>query len=489
MELLRYVVHALLAAALMGCSDEELMRNDDRLPFYELGTVIGCNARSQPPSGRNEVLKKDEYYQQLKGLNISDLYESIVKLMTQSQKSWPADGPQDGDSPSYAGLFGRLAWHCSGTFRLLNGTEKAAGGCEGGRQRYWPENEWRDNTNLDKARGLLGQIKEKFSQQISWGDLMTFAGTVGIKASGGPAKKFCFGRVDDVDGTKSLELGIEGTNSCKSSHTDGPCEAHFRWEDQDQTDHPRCNLTQNNNRLQASHSVGLIYVYPEGPQLKKSHPDFNPKWAHNRSPKLSGLEVRDAFKSRMGWSDRETVALIGGGHTLGRSHGNCNMTGTKWATKPYNEEGPYFEAVPNLGRGPTDGTCGSGLESGLGENTVSSGFEGPWTRTPSQWNYDYFEATLDEDWEPMKSPYGNDQWRTTDRSSKYAHTRRLTADMSIVTDKIYRTIAEEYSRDHETFDNDFADAWFKLVHRSADHPHQDDLEKDAGVCTHFEFLE
>merc|ERR1712232_1017437 len=400
----------------------------------------------------------------------------------------PADGPQDGDVPSYAGLFGRLAWHCSGSFRLINGTGKAAGGCEGARQRFWPENEWRDNVNLDKARGLLGQIKNKYKDRVSWSDLMTFAGTVGIRASGGPAKKFCFGRMDDADGSRSVELGAQGNNQCPMAKSDYPCENNWRWPEQDETDHFQCNLTQG-NRLQASHSVGLIYVYPEGPQLKDSHPEFNPKWVHNRSPKLSALEVRDTFKERMGWTDRETVALVGGGHTLGRTHGNCNLADTKWASKPYNNEGPHFEAVPNSGRGPTDGTCGAGPEAGLGQNTVSSGFDGPWTRTPSKWNYDYFKAMLHEAWEPVKSAYGNDQWWTTNRASEYSHTRRLTADVALATDEIYKTIAMEYAHDHKKFDSDFADAWYKLVHRSADHPHEDDLEKDAGMCTHFEFLD
>merc|ERR1712110_267954 len=153
------------------------MRNDDRCPFYESGTLPAS-------SPGHDVLSKKEYYAHLKDLDIKDLYQSIAAFMKQSQTCWQADGPQDGDVPSYAGLFGRLAWHCSGTFRWVDG--KAAGGCEGARQRFWPENEWRDNVNLDKARGLLGQIKDKFQNQISWSDLMTFAGTVGIRASGGP---------------------------------------------------------------------------------------------------------------------------------------------------------------------------------------------------------------------------------------------------------------------------------------------------------------
>jgi len=486
-----------VSLACLAAAESTGMRADDRCPFYDLGTIpasadMGPQLRGgrAAVSGHDAVLSKEEYYRELKALNIKDLYDSIANLMTHSQDCWPADGPQDGDIPSYAGLFGRLAWHCSGTFRLVNNSGTAAGGCEGARQRHWPENEWRDNTNLDKARGLLGQIKDQFKNQVSWGDLITFAGTVGIKASGGPAKKFCFGRVDDSDGQRSVDLGVEGINSCKAGacKTDSPCPNHFRWPEQDEADHFRCNLTQANFRMQASHSVGLIYVYPEGPQLKSTHPDFNPALVHNRSPKLSALEVRDTFAGRMGWTDRETVALVGGGHTLGRTHGNCNLAGTQWADKPYNAEGPYFEAVPGSGRGPTDGTCGTGFWAGLGANTVSSGFDGPWTRTPSQWNYDYFEAMLDESWAPVKSPSGADQWWTADRSSKYAQTRRLTADVALVADETYKAIALEYAHDHEKFDSDFADAWYKLVHRSADHPHEDDLEKDAEVCTHFEFL-
>merc|ERR1719393_331680 len=344
------------------------MLADDRCPLADAGTASDCAVSTVAQS-------KTDYYQKLKSLDIAELYTSIVDLLTHSQTCWPADGPQDGDSPSYAGLFGRLAWHCSGTFRLINETH-AAGGCEGARQRFWPENEGRDNVNLDKARALLAPIKNKFGDQISWGDLITFAGTVGIKASGGPAKKFCFGRVDDSDGSRSVELGVEGVNSCSDAKSDAPCKSSFQWPQQDEADHSMCNTTQDNGRLQASHSVGLIYVFPEGPQLKSSDSEYKSNWVHNRSPKLSALEVRDTFKQRMGWTDRETVALVGGGHTLGRAHGNCNLAGTQWAKTPYNGEGPNFEALPGTGRGPTDGTCGVGPQAGLGPNTVSSGFDG-----------------------------------------------------------------------------------------------------------------
>jgi catalase (peroxidase I) len=454
------------------------MLADDRCPLADSSTASDC-AQS------NAALSKEDYYQKLKSLNIKELYNSIVDLLTTSQDCWPADGPQDGDVPNYAGLFGRLAWHCSGTFRLIDGTN-AAGGCEGGRQRFWPENEWRDNVNLDKARALLAPIKDKFGDQISWGDLMTFAGTVGIKASGGPAKKFCFGRVDDNDGSRSIKLGVEGVNSCSNAKSDAPCKNTFQWPQQDEADHSMCNITQDGGRLQASHSVGLIYVFPEGPQLKSSDAAYNSSWVHNRSPKLSALGVRDTFKKRMGWTDRETVALVGGGHTLGRTHGNCNLAGTQWESFP--ERGPFFEATPMSGRGPTDGTCGTGPLAGASPNTVSSGFEGPWTRTPSRWNYDYFEAMFSDTWEPSRSESGNDQWWTTDRNSTYANTMRLTSDLALVEDDTYREIATAYRRNHELFDSEFEAAWYKLVHRSEDHPHEDDLEKDAGICTQFEFL-
>jgi len=462
------------------------MLASDRCPGYDSGTIP---ASAVIHGGGAKVLTKAEYYKQLESLDIKELYDSIVDVMTKSQSCWPADGPQDGDKASYAGLFGRLAWHCSGSYREIPG-QGTVGGCEGARQRHWPENEWRDNSNLDKARALLAGIKAKFGDKVSWGDLMTFAGTVGIKASGGPMNKFCFGRVDEADGRRSVQMGVEGINSCgaKGCNSDSPCPNAFRWPDQDESDHARCNITQENFRLQGSHSVGLIYVYPEGPQLKSGHKDFNPKWVHNRSPKLSALEVRDTFKSRMGWTDRETVALVGGGHTLGRMHGNCNLTGSHWAAKPWAAQGPYFEAVAASGRGPADGTCGSGADAGTGPNTVTSGFEGPWTNTPSTWNYDYFDAMLKEPWSPMKTPFGNDQWWTEDRNSKYSKTRRLTADLSLVYDDVFKPIAEEYATNHSKFDLDFADAWYKLVHRSEHHPHESDLEKDAKKCTSFDFV-
>jgi len=280
-------------------------------PFFETGT---------PPAGHPSVPNlaspqdKTAYKSYLNQLDISNLYNEITRVMYDSKSCWPADGPQDNDISSYAGLFGRLAWHCAGTLRIINGT-KSEGGCEGGGIRFWPEREWRDNGNLDQARAILSEVKLMPEYNLlSWGDLITFAGTVGIKDSGGPTNKFCFGRTDNKNGNDSIKLGVEGiTDSSGLGKTDSPCGTSFHWSEQDITDDPRCNQTQADGRIQASHSVGLIYVYPHGPQLKAEHPEFVGGDVHQRSARLSALEVRDTFSDRMGWTDQETVALIGGG--------------------------------------------------------------------------------------------------------------------------------------------------------------------------------
>lgn len=434
-----------------GCSSCKCKpKPPSECPDYYVGTPRQDTVDEAPP------LDKDAYYEYLERLDIPALYNAIVKVMKKSNDCWPADGPQDGDEENYAGLFGRLAWHCSGSYR--HDDAGPVGGCEGGNLRHWPEREWRDNGNLDQARALLAEVKLDFPD-LSWGDLMAFAGTVGIKASGGPANKFCFGRVDNEDGRDSIMLGSEGTDTCDLgedcvSHVE--CPTHYQWAEQDPSDHVLCNFTQPDGRKQGSHSVGLIYVYPEGPQLKADQPDYDASAVHQRSRSLSAKEVRDTF-GRMGWNDQETVALIGGGHTLGRAHGNC-------PSKP-----------------SPDTPC-------TGKFTTTSGFEGAWTKTPSKWSYDYFDGMFGEDseWIASKSPEGNDQWAGT---GTWEGTMRLTADLALVTDETYRKYAQEYYADHAKFDNDFAAAWYKLVHRSAAHPQPDDLEADAGKCTNFDFTD
>lgn len=429
---------------------------------------VGISAAN--PKANSETLStnfdKTSYAKYLEGLNIEQLYADIKKVMTTSQACWPADGPQDGDDASYAGLFERLAWHCSGSFRSsinIDGTRSFAGGCEGGRIRHWPEREWRDNGNLDMARALLAEIKNMPEYaDLSWGDLFTFAGTVAIKASGGPVSKFCFGRVDEPNGVNSLALGSEGTTTCELGNlcvTD-TCQNTWLWPDQEEDDHPRCKLDQGYGRQQASHDVGLIYVYPEGPQMKKGSKFVKPERGdgHRRSQELSAKEVRELFNERMGWTDNYTVALLGGGHTLGRTHGNC-------AARP-----------------DKNTPC-------IGEFTSTSGFEGAWTTTPSQWNYEYFEAMLEDPdaWVATQSPDGADQWNILDTGNRFHKTMRLTADMSLVRDSEYLKWSKKFNDDKQFFDETFATAWYMLVHRSANHPEADDLEKDFGVCTTLDF--
>jgi catalase-peroxidase len=473
-----------------------------RCPSYDLGTVPASESlknffspvtAADGGGGMNRPQSYEErkaaYYANLKRLNIEELYHDVATLMTTSQDCWPADGPQNGDTPSYAGLFERLAWHCSGTFRIVDGIP--AGGCEGGRQRFWPENEWHDNVNLDKARALLAPIMEKYGDSLSAGDLYTFAGTVAILASGGPAHKFCFGRVDDIDGRESVRLSIDGVNGCteKDGCVADTCATTYQFPEQDPMDYSNCNATQQNFRFQGSHAVGLIYVHPEGPNLRETEPEVNPAWVHRRSARLSGLEIHDTFE-RMGWNPEQTVALIAGGHTLGRAHGACQLATAKQPS--FNGQGPYYEEEPGSGRGPTDGLCGTGMLAGLGPNTVSSGFEGAWTSTPSRWNYDYLKYTLYESWEPVRSPSGLDQWWTTNRSSPNAAMMRLTSDMALAADPIYRHIAVKMEANHTYFDEAFASAFRKLMHQSERHPwvgdDSSDLEQDAQKCTDWSFL-
>jgi len=424
-----------------------------KCPHYDIGNPAHGREVHVSPSD------KQVYYKYLQSLDVKKLYDSIVKVMTTSQTCWPADGPQDNDVASYAGLFGRLAWHCAGTLRIDGA--KSYGGCEGGRIRHWPEKEWPDNGNLDQARAILAEVKHMPDyHSLSWGDLITFAGTVGIKASGGPANKFCFGRIDDSDGKKSIMLGSEGTAQCELGNecvTHHACKTNFRWPEQDVSDDARCNLTQADGRRQGSHRVGLIYVYPHGPQLRQDHPAYNATQKHQRSRSLSALEVRDTFKLRMGWTDQETVALIGGGHTLGRCHGNC-------------------------ARKTAGTTCN-------GKFTTTAGYEGYWTRTPYKWNYDYFAGMQGgHEWVATKSPEGNDQWGIKDNRGKFGTTMRLTADLALIADPVYKHWVDKYHQDTKLFDSDFAKAWFKLMHRSESHPGDNDLEVAAGKCTNFEFV-
>merc|ERR1712217_60704 len=250
------------------------------------------------------------YTKQLDELDVQALMTDIEALLTDSQSCWPADGG------NYGPFFIRLAWHCSGTYRQTDGR----GGCGGGRQRFEPEASWEDNANLDKARALLAPIKQKYGSKLSWGDLFVTAGTTAIKSMGGPVKQMCFGRIDDPDGTSSLDLG-------PSSHQQkvAPCGINGKCEE------PLGSTT-----------LGLIYVNPEGPVVQvEGETDV---WVPNPDPAASVHDVRSAF-SRMGMNDTETVALIGGGHAFGHTHTYTSGFTGPWTTTPYKWSNEFFTTL------------------------------------------------------------------------------------------------------------------------------------------------
>merc|ERR1719498_1215472 len=329
--------------------------------------------------------------------------------MTDSKQCWPAD------YGNYGPFFVRLAWHCSGSYRTSDGR----GGCDGGRQRFEPERSWPDNTNLDKARKLLQPIKLKYPS-ISWGDLFILAGTTAVQDMGGPILGFCGGRQDDDDGFWSQELGPTP----------------------EQEEYAPCPVNGKCKSPLGSTTVGLIYLNPEGPMAQPI-------------PNASALEVRDTF-GRMAMNDSETVALIGGGHAFGKTHGACPLgPGLPPKDDPLN---------------PWPGKCGDGKLT----NAYTSGIEGPWTENPTEWDNSYFTNLLDYDWSVGKGPGGKYQWHVSKGKSPrapradgngYQNIQMMTSDISLISDPIYLNIVKKYANDSKAFDNAFAHAWYKLTTR------------------------
>lgn len=271
--------------------------------------------------------------------------------------------------------------------------------------RFEPERSWPDNANLDKARALVYPLKMKYKHALSWGDLFVLAGTTALRQSGAPIKKMCFGRVDEPNGTKSDPLNTPCT-------VDGKC----------MDDNGEWGVT----------TVGLIYVNPEGPM---GVPE----------PSGSVADIRSTF-GKMGHTDRGTVALIGGGHTIGKSHGACEGGPGLAPKEAFKQNKPIYR-----------GTCGNGK----GENTYTSGFEGAWTSNPTTWDNEYFKDLKDKTWEKFKGPGGHWQWRIKGGDDK--NRMRLTADMALLEDAKYKAIVDEFATDKAAFDTAFDDAWFRLT--------------------------
>jgi len=361
---------------------------------------------------------EEEFVAALAELDLTAVMDDMTQLMTDSQSCWP------GDWGSYVGLFTRLTWHAAGTFRNTDGS----GGDGGGRQRFDPEASWEDNTNLDKARGLLWPLKEKYGDGLSWADLIALAGTQTQWASGMPFKEFCFGRLDDEDGAKSLPLG-PGEMQEEMAPCTGPVNG-------------MCQMQPNETAL-APTTVGLIYVNPGGPM---GVPD----------PAKSVDEIRVVF-GKMGHDDKATVALIGGGHAFGKCHGACSkFEYEEPAGLPPNmafAEGtyPYVGKCPNLDGGVT----------GMGNATWTSGFEGPWTSTPTRWSNEYFTYLLDYEWEPWLGPGGAIQWRMKENPDDPR--MRLTTDIALIKDPEYLKYVELFASNLTALNEAYDFSWTSLI--------------------------
>ena len=366
----------------------------------------------------NPMDKKFNYAEEFKTLDLNAVIKDLNVLMTASQPWWPADFGH------YGPFFIRMAWHSAGTYRIGDGR----GGAGSGEQRFAPLNSWPDNVNLDKARRLLWPIKQKYGRKISWADLMILAGNVALESMGFKTFGFGGGRVDVWESSEDVFWGPEGKWL-----------ADERYRGERQLDNPL-----------AAVQMGLIYVNPEGPNGK---PD----------PVAAARDIRETF-ARMAMNDEETVALIAGGHTFGKTHG---------AADPSKYVGPEPEAAPieeqGLGWKNTFG-------SGNGDQTIGSGLEVTWTTTPVKWSNNYLENLFGYEWELTKSPAGAHQWKPKgnagagtvpdahDPSKQHAPTM-LTTDLSLRMDPIYAPIAKRFLDHPDVFADAFAKAWFKLTHR------------------------
>lgn len=356
------------------------------------------------------------YDKAFKSIDLKKLKADIEKTLTTSQDWWPADWGH------YGGLMIRSAWHSAGTYRIYDGR----GGADGGQLRYEPQNSWPDNSNLDKARRLLWPIKQKYGRNISWGDLIILAGNVALESMGFETLGFAGGRADDWEADMvywgSETKWLENADRYKDGKLEKPL---------------------------AAVQMGLIYVNPEGPNA-------------NMDPLDAAKDMRDSF-GRMAMNDEEIVALVAGGHTLGKAHGakKGKCVGAEPAAAPIEEQGFGWK-----------NKCGKGNA----EDTMTSGLEGAWTQTPTAWSVLYLDNLMRFEWKQTQSPAGAHQWIPTDESASNmvpdAHIKgkrhapiMFTTDMALKKDPGFRKITERFLKNPKAFDQAFARAWFKLTHR------------------------
>ena len=358
-----------------------------------------------------------DYREEFKKLDFDALKKDLNDLMTASQDWWPADYGH------YGPFFIRMTWHAAGTYRIGDGR----GGGGTGNQRFAPLNSWPDNGNLDKARRLLWPVKKKYGNKISWADLLILAGNVAIESMGGKTFGFGGGRPDIWAPEEDIDWGAER-----------------EWLANERYSGER-DLANPLGAVQ----MGLIYVNPQGPD---GEPD----------PIASGKDVRETF-SRMAMNDEETVALVAGGHTFGKGHGA--------GPEEHVSAEPEGASLENMGFGWM-----SDHKSGMGSDTITSGFEGAWTAKPTTWDNGYFDLLFGYEWEKVETPSGKIVWHAIDQKdedmapdaedpSVKVPTMMTTADMSMREDPIYREISKRFHENPDEFADAFARAWFKLLHR------------------------
>ncbi|AEV97789.1 catalase/peroxidase HPI [Niastella koreensis] len=380
-----------------------------------------------------------DYAEAFKSLDLEAVKKDLHALMTDSQSWWPADFGH------YGPLFIRMAWHSAGTYRVFDGR----GGGGSGQQRFAPLNSWPDNVSLDKARRLLWPIKQKYGNKISWADLMILTGNIALESMGFKTFGFAGGRPDVWEPDEDVYWGAENTwlgGDVRYAHgSPGVVEGHgvlSADEPADGDEHSR-----NLEKPLAAVQMGLIYVNPEGP-------DGNP------DPIAAAKDIRDTF-GRMAMNDEETVALIAGGHSFGKTHGAA----------PATHVGKEPEAVDLEMQGLG---WSNSYKSGKGADTITSGLEVIWTKTPTKWSNNFFENLFGFEWELTKSPAGAHQWVAKnadsiipdayDGAKKHLPTM-LTTDLSLRFDPIYEKISRRFLENPDAFADAFARAWFKLTHR------------------------
>ena len=409
------------------------MTNDNKCPFSDgANTLAGAsqaNAQWWPNQLNLKLLHQNsplsdpmgeefDYAEEFKTLDLDDLRKDLEALMTTSQDWWPADYGH------YGPLFIRMAWHSAGTYRIGDGR----GGAGSGAQRFAPLNSWPDNVNLDKARRLLWSVKQKYGRKISWADLMIFAGNCALESMGLKTFGFAGGREDIWEPEEGTNWGPETTWLGDE-----------RYRGDRELDDPLGAV-----------QMGLIYVNPEGPN---GNPD----------PLAAAVDIRETFL-RMAMNDEETVALIAGGHTFGKTHGAADpakYVGREPEGAPIEEQG--------LGWKNSYGT-------GNGDDTIGSGLEGAWTTSPATWDNNFFDNLFGYEWEQVKSPAGATQWTPKEAGgagsvpdahdpTKTHAPMMFTTDLALRFDPVYGPISRRFAENPQEFADSFAKAWFKLTHR------------------------